>query len=248
MSNIIYGFHSISGVLNTNPDQLQRIMIDVKRSDKRQSQLLKLASNLGVKVESVSSEVLNNLSNNVSHQGIIAELKGKINHTLTFKELLDCLRDKPKALILILDGITDPHNLGAIIRSAECFGVDAVILPRDNSANVSNPVVAKVSSAAINYIPVITVTNLVQVINQLQENEFWVAGTSLNDKSISLSDFKYHPRLVWVMGNEGDGIRRLVSDNCDYLVHIPLLGKTESLNVSVAAGIVLAHTRYLEAK
>lgn len=246
---LIYGFHSVEAALNNSPREISRILFDSQRNDKRCTSLLRLAQKSGVRIEHVTSQVLDQLSHNASHQGVVAELElAEAKTVMTLKELLLSIKNKANAIILILDGITDPHNLGAIIRSAECFGVDAVIIPKDNSANVKNPVVVKVSSAASNYIPVITVNNLVTAINDLQEQEFWVAGTSLTDKSISLFDFKHQGRTAWVMGSEGDGIRRLVAENCDYLVSIPLYGKTESLNVSVATGIVLAYTKLLHVK
>jgi len=247
---LIYGFHSVEAALNNNSSGISRILFDSQRHDKRCTSLLRLAQNSQVKIEHVNCQVLDQLSHNANHQGVVAELNQSQTNktTLTFKELLLAIKDKNNAIVLVLDGITDPHNLGAIIRSAECFGVDAVIIPKDNSANANNPTVVKVSSAATNYIPVITVNNLVTAINELQEHEFWVAGTSLGDKSVSLFEFKPPGRIAWVMGSEGDGIRRLVADNCDYLVSIPLYGNTESLNVSVATGVVLAYTKLCHTK
>lgn len=249
LPQLIYGFHSVEAVLKSSPDKIARLLVDVTRRDKRCNNLLRQAQNLKVKTEYLNNDTLSQMINSSNHQGIIAELNNDaITHGLNLKDFLESIKDKKNSILLILDGITDPHNLGAIIRSAECFGVDAVIIPKDNSANSNNPTVVKVSSAAVNYIPVIVVNNLVTVINELQDQGFWVAGTSLTDKSISLFEYEPTNKIAWVMGNEGDGIRRLVADNCDYLVSIPLYGKTQSLNVSVATGIVLAYTKMLQGK
>ncbi|HMT02493.1 MAG TPA: 23S rRNA (guanosine(2251)-2'-O)-methyltransferase RlmB [Burkholderiales bacterium] len=144
--------------------------------------------------------------------------------------------------------MTDPQNLGAIIRTADCFNVDAIILPKNNSANVDNAIVSKTSSGAINFIPIITVNNISQTIENLKKNDFWIAGTSLSPNSINLFNFKPQSKLVWVMGSESTGMRRLTTESCDYLVTIPTSGTTQSLNVSVATGIVLAYTRFMHQK
>jgi predicted rRNA methylase len=161
---------------------------------------------------------------------------------LDIKQLLKSIANKAHSTLLILDGITDPHNLGAIIRSAECFGVDAIIIPKNNSANPDNPVVAKTSSGAVFNLPVIVVNNISRCIDSLKQHEFWVAGTALNDSAVNLFEFTPPPKIAWVLGNEGKGLRRLVQENCDYIIKIPLIGKTQSLNVSVACGIALAYT------
>ncbi|MBP9742361.1 MAG: RNA methyltransferase, partial [Burkholderiales bacterium] len=139
-------------------------------------------------------------------------------------------------------------NLGAIIRTAECFGVDAIILPKNNSANINNAIVAKVSSGAINNLAIITVNNLAQAMEELKDHGFWIAGTGLAKDAINLFEFKFDGKLAWVMGNEGSGMRRLVQEHCDYVVTIPLLGNTQSLNVAVATGIVLAYANFMQIK
>jgi 23S rRNA (guanosine2251-2'-O)-methyltransferase len=122
--------------------------------------------------------------------------------------------------------------------------VYAIIVPKNNSANIDNPLVAKASSGAVNTTTVITVNNLSQAIDQLKQHDFWIAGTALSPNATNLFDFKCNKKIAWVLGNEGSGMRRLVSENCDYLVTIPMQGVTGSLNVSVAAGVVLAYTRF----
>ena len=246
MSNLIYGFHSVTNYVKNNPGSIEQIYFDIKRKDKRQQELITLTVKHDIKTSMLSDSELNNLTGTTTHQGVAAKVKPLVK--LTLNQILESLKNKTAAQILILDGITDPQNLGAIIRSAECFGVDAIILPKDNSANTDNAVVAKASSGAINNLPIITVNNISQAMETLKEHEFWIAGTCLSPNSINLFDFKFSGKLAWVMGNEGSGIRRLVQENCDYLIKIPLQGNTQSLNVSVATGIVLAYANYMQDK
>jgi len=247
MNNVIFGFHSVEALILANSSRIDYIIIVNARNDKRLANLIDSANKHQVRIEHSNNQHLDKLTANANHQGVIAYLK-RIATNLDLKQLLASIKDKPNAVILILDGITDPHNLGAIIRSADCFGADAIIIPKDNSATSTNPIVAKTSSGAVNYIPVITVNNLTRAIDQLKEHEFWVAGTSLGEDSISLFDFKHNGRIAWVLGSEGTGIRRLITENCDYLVTIPMLGATQSLNVSVAAGVILAYTQFMQQK
>jgi|SRR6185437_4667661 len=241
MTDYIYGFHSIEAAVLNSPGSINHILISSNRNDKRLNNLLELIKIHKIELKYVTD--LDKLTGTNKHQGVAAVLKHK-NIKLEFNELLKDLDAKDNAIILILDGITDVHNFGAIIRSSNCFGVDAIIVPKNNSANTDNPTVAKVSSGAINTTPVITVNNLSRIIEQLKEHDFWIAGTAMSANSINLFEFKCNKKIAWVMGNEGSGMRRLVSENCDYLVTIPMQGTTNSLNVSVAAGVVLAYTRF----
>ncbi|MDQ5920947.1 MAG: rRNA (guanosine2251-2-O)-methyltransferase [Pseudomonadota bacterium] len=257
MSVLIYGFHSINSYIkpknNSNKDikqdnssasfnSIEIVYFDDNRQDIRQQQLLNQVRELGIPVSMVTTEELNKLTKVKTHQGVAAKVKRVDLGAYTLKDVLLQIQDKDNARVLILDGITDPHNLGAIIRSCDCFGIDAVILPKNNSANVDSPIVVKTSSGAVNNIPIITVNNLSRAMEDLKDNGFWIAGTGLGEGCINLFEFKFSGKLAWVMGSEGSGMRRLVREHCDYLVTIPMLGNTQSLNVSVAAGIVLAHT------
>ncbi len=242
MSKIIYGFHSVINYIKTAPNLLEEVYIDNTRQDKRQQELSNLANENNIKLTNKKVNELNSLVKNKTHQGVVAKVKPTAKVTLN--EVVAGL--KATAQILILDGITDPQNLGAIIRTAECFGVDAIILPRDNSANIDNLSVAKTSSGAVNNVPVVSVNNLNQAMDTLKEHEFWIAGTCLDKKSVNLFEFKFQGKIAWVMGSEGSGIRRLVMENCDYLVTIPLKGTTQSLNVSVATGVVLAYANFMQ--
>jgi 23S rRNA (guanosine2251-2'-O)-methyltransferase len=238
----IYGFHSIIAAVSNSPDNIDHILIDSSRNDKRLNNLLELIKSHNITFKYVKD--LDKLIGDSSHQGVAAIIKDQTARPVELKELLNNLDIEDNAIVLILDGITDVHNFGAIIRSAECFGVQAIIVPKNNSANINNPTVAKVSSGAINTIPIITVNNLSRAIEQLKEHDFWVVGTALATNSINLFEFKCNKKIAWVVGNEGSGMRRLVSENCDYLVTIPMQGTTQSLNVSVATGVVLAYTRF----
>src|SRR5579863_6271035 len=241
MISYIYGFHSVEAAILNSPDSIDHILISSNRNDKRLNNLIELIRKNKIAFKYV--EDLDKLTGTNKHQGVAATVKNN-NIKLEFKELLNNLDAKDNAIILILDGITDVHNLGAIIRSSNCFGVEAIIIPKNNSANIDNPIVAKVSSGAINTTPVIAVNNLSNIMEQLKEHDFWIAGTALAKNSINLFEFKCNKKIAWVLGNEGSGMRRLVSENCDYLVTIPMQGTTNSLNVSVAAGIILAYTRF----
>ncbi|HLX54698.1 MAG TPA: 23S rRNA (guanosine(2251)-2'-O)-methyltransferase RlmB [Aquella sp.] len=241
MISYIYGFHSVEAAILNSPDSINHILISNSRNDKRLNNFIELIKKNKIELKYVDD--LDKLTGTNKHQGVAAAVK-KNNTKLEFKELLKNLDAKDNAIVLILDGITDVHNFGAIIRSSNCFGVEAIIVPKNNSANIDNPIVAKVSSGAINTTPVIAVNNLSNIMEQLKEHDFWIAGTALAKNSINLFEFKCNKKIAWVLGNEGSGMRRLVSENCDYLVTIPMQGTTNSLNVSVAAGIILAYTRF----
>ncbi len=248
MADLIYGFHSVSPLLWQNPEKVAVIYLDNKRHDKRVAELSQLAEENSISIELVNTAKLDKMCGNSKHQGVVAELSESIaKKSMTLKAVLDELNDKTDSTLVVLDGVTDPHNLGAIIRSCDCFGVDAVIIPKDNSASV-NATVAKVAVGAINNIPVIIVNNLARSLEEIKDAGYWIAGTTLAERSVSLFEFKPDRRMAWVMGAEGTGIRRLVAENCDYLVSIPMYGKTQSLNVSVATGVVLSYNKYSQEK
>lgn len=247
--DIIFGFHSVTSYINSYVTAINKIYVANTRHDKRIGDILKLCKEHAIEIVSVETKILDKLASGNKHQGIVAEVTKTNKHQeYSLTSVLELTADKSNSIILILDGITDPHNLGAIIRTAECFAVDAVILPKDNSANTSNTVVTKTSSGAINNIPVITVTNINQTIDKLKEYQYWISGTTLahNSKSLFTSDFQGKSAIV--MGSEERGIRKLVQENCDFLITIPMFGKTQSLNVSVATGIILSHIRFMQTR
>lgn len=240
----MYGFHSVEALLSSSPETIKMVYIDSERKDRRLQQLVASANQHSLKIEAACGDKLDKITGMAKHQGVVAILESLQSVTqLTLKELIGAAESKENSIILVLDGITDPHNLGAIIRTCDCFGVDAVIIPKDNSASI-NATVAKTSAGAVNYLPVIVVNNLARTLEELKEAGYWIAGTTLADNSVDMFCFTPDKKMVWVMGSEDKGIRRLVAENCDYLVSIPMFGQTQSLNVSVAAGVVLSYTRY----
>ena len=233
---LIYGIHAVDSLLRQNPQQIQRLWLQAGRDDKRIAGLLTLAGNQGVKVE---RETRQQLDQRVSgrHQGVVAEISGDMQHwdEAALYSLVDELQQP--ALLLVLDGVTDPHNLGACLRSADAAGVDAVIVPKDKSADL-NATVRKVACGAAEVIPFVRVTNLARTLEGLKERGVWLYGTAgETENTIYHSDLT--GSLALIMGAEGDGLRRLTRESCDYLVKLPMAGSVSSLNVSVATGVCL---------
>lgn len=240
MSNkrLIYGFHALNARLWQNAKSLVEIYCIDSRHDMRLQAILDKANQEGVRIYSVDKARLDTLTGHARHQGIVAW----IDASHTFVSLDDVLDDLTEsALLLVLDGVTDPHNLGACLRVADAMGVHAVIAPKDRAAGLS-ATVSKVACGAAEVVPYITVTNLARTLRELKERSIWVTGTAM-EADTDLFHFAQPGPLAWVLGSEGDGLRRLTRELCDTLVAIPMLGHVESLNVSVTAGIVLAETR-----
>lgn len=245
MQNIIFGIHSIKGLLDSSQkNNIIEVLISLN-ANKRIQAIIEELKKQNVTINYVSNEKLDTITNNGNHQGIVAIIKEKNVNINNLKDILNTLNKLQSSLILILDGITDTHNLGAIIRTAYAFNVDAIILPKDNSANINNPIVAKASSGAIFNIPIIKVVNISQAISELKNDDFWIAATTLNKDAINLDEFKYKGKLAWVVGSEDKGIRRLILENCDYYVKIPINDKIQSLNVAVATGIILSYSKII---
>ncbi|HSN41430.1 MAG TPA: 23S rRNA (guanosine(2251)-2'-O)-methyltransferase RlmB [Burkholderiales bacterium] len=237
-SRIIYGFHAVIGRLRQNAAAVKEIYLDNSRHDRRAQDLVRLAESHGLRVMLVDDKRLDGMTGNARHQGVAAraELAGLATH---IDDVLDQLTEP--ALLLILDGVTDPHNLGACLRVADAMGVHAVIAPKDRAVGI-NATVAKVASGAAETVPYIAVTNLARTLRELKEREIWLIGADEKGEH-ELYAAKLAGPLAWVLGAEGEGLRRLTREHCDELVHIPMLGAVESLNVSVSAGICLAETR-----
>lgn len=198
-----------------------------------------------VAVKKLSAAELDRLVPGVDHRGAIMDLGGARRgggraNTMTIEAFLDSLEEGKSALVMVLDGITDPHNLGAILRSADQFAADLVIVPERRSAQ-ANETVARVSSGASQYVPTAVVTNINATLAQLKDKGFWIYGADMNGESSETIDFT--ERCAIVMGSEGDGMSRLVRENCDFIVSIPMQGHIDSLNVSVAAGILMYEVR-----
>jgi len=191
----------------------------------------------GVKVSTADSDRLEKAAGHKQHQGVVAFAKELVKSNDLF-EIIDT--HGKNTLLLVLDGITDPHNLGACLRSADAAGVHAVVLPKDKSVGIT-PVVSKVACGAAETVPVITVTNLARTLEEIQDAGVWCIGTA-GEASDTLYDADLNGPIAWVLGAEGDGMRRLTREKCDQLVQIPMIGSVESLNVSVASSVCLFET------
>ena len=234
--HLIYGLHPVLAVLNNPLRRTYKLYVSKNRKDKRLQAALDAAAQANVPIESLLPETMRQRFGDVSHQGIIAEvdpLKAYIEADLP--ALLEATT-KP-ALILILDGVTDPHNLGACLRSADAAGVDFVIAPKDNSADIT-PVVSKVASGAAESIPFVRVTNLARSMRTIQEAGVWIYGAA-GEAEQSMYSLDCTTATALVMGAEGPGLRRLTRDVCDGLFALPMQGQVSSLNVSVATGVCL---------
>lgn len=234
---VLVGFHAVTARLRHAATSVQDIYFDKQRRDKRMTTLIQQARDMGRQVHPVETSRLDALGGESRHQGIVA-IASAIELAVDMDEVLETLDGPP--LLLVLDGVTDPHNLGACLRTADAAGVHAVIAPRDKSAGLST-VVRRVACGAAESIPYIMVTNLARTLRQLKDSGVWLIGTDESgEKSISQVDTT--GPTAWVMGAEGDGMRRLTREHCDVLVRIPMLGSVESLNVSVATGVCLYET------
>lgn len=237
-SRLIYGFHAITAKLRHDPESVKEILIDGSRHDARARDLLKHAELQGVKVALVDAKRIDAMATGAKHQGVVARLEGgrKVAH---LDDVLDTLEEP--AFLLVLDGITDPRNLGACLRVADAAGVHAVIAPKDKAAGLTD-VAIKTACGAAETVPYVMVTNLARTLRELQEREIWVVGTAGEAES-DLYAATWPKATAWVLGAEGEGMRRLTRENCDQLVKIPMFGSVESLNVSVAAGVCLFEAR-----
>ena len=237
-SKLIFGFHAVTARLRHEAESIEEIYVDAARHDPRMRELLRAVQAAGVRVIQADESRLSSMVGSRRHQGVVAKA-GAISLARNLDELLDMVVGPP--LILILDGITDPHNLGACLRVADGAGAHAVIAPKDRAVGL-NATAAKVASGAADTVPYITVTNLARTMRELKERDIWLIGTTEDaDKGLYEADFSGGTALV--MGSEGEGMRRLTRETCDLLVSVPMLGSVESLNVSVASGICLYEAR-----
>lgn len=223
MSNIVYGKNSFVEALNSNRITKAYVLGD--------SNFIKDLKDKKIDFEIVNKNKLDKLSKNGNHQGCLAMTK---EYKLSS---IDKMLKKENGLIVMLDGLKDPHNLGAIIRTCECAGVDGVIYKKHNSVHI-NETVAKVACGALEYVKVAEVNNLVSAIEELKKNGYWVVGTDGNAKNY-YDELDYKMNVVLVIGSEGEGISRLVKENCDFVVKLPMFGIINSLNASVASGIMI---------
>ncbi len=235
---LIYGFHAVTSRIRQNPEGVMEVYLQSQRHDQRMRDLIKLCETNGVRVIPVDSSRLDGMAGGSRHQGVAARVDAakRVQH---LSDVLETLAEPP--LLLVLDGIQDPHNLGACLRSADAFGVHAVIAPKDRAVGIT-PTVEKVACGAAETVPYITVTNLARTLRELKEAGVWVVGAA-GEANQDLHSFRHKGSLALVLGAEGEGLRRLTRETCDELVRIPMLGSVESLNVSVSTGILLFEAR-----
>lgn len=239
MSNtqLLAGFHAVNARIKHAPDSIKEIYFDSGRRDARMQSLLDKAKECNIKIYGVDIHRLDSLSKGTKHQGVVA-IATTQQLAVNVGDVLDVITEP--AFLLILDGVTDPHNLGACLRTADAVGVHAVIAPKDKSVGL-NATVQRVACGAAETVPYIMVTNLARTMRSLKERGVWLIGTS-DAADSSIYDIDAKLPTAWVMGAEGDGMRRLTSETCDQLVSIPMMGSVESLNVSVASAVCLYET------
>jgi len=232
---VLVGIHAVKHALDSD-EALDELLILKGKTHPRLNELVYLAKKQRVRVTFVPREALERLSENVPHQGVVARIQPK--DLVDFKAWLKKSEEQESGLVLLLDQVTDPHNLGACIRTAEASGCSALIVPKDHAAHLDSPVVAKSACGALSRLPVIRVTNLVRTMEDLKKAGFWVSGLA-GEAENTLYQTKFSGKNALVMGAEGSGMRRLVRESCDQLLAIPMPGNVESLNVSVATGVAL---------
>ena len=238
---VLFGFHAVGVRLKTAPASIIEVYVDPTRRDARMKQFLSRAAEAGVRIIEADGPRLIKLTGSAGHQGVAARVQA-VEGVRTLDELLDDLQEQGTVpLLLVLDGVTDPHNLGACLRVADGAGAHAVIAPKDHAAGI-NATVAKVASGAAETVPYFMVTNLARTLNELKERSIWVTGTS-DDAERTLYDVDFKGPTALVLGAEGAGMRQMTRKTCDQLVRIPMMGAVESLNVSVASGVCLYEAR-----
>jgi 23S rRNA (guanosine2251-2'-O)-methyltransferase len=230
---VVFGFHAVLARLRADPKAVLEIFVDETRHDGRMKDLVAAAERSQVALHRVPTKRLDGFYGGGRHQGVVARVEVK-NVAEDLDQLLEQIE---KPLLLVLDGVTDPHNLGACLRVANAAGAHAVVAPRDRSAGIT-PAVSKVASGAAEATPYLMVTNLARTLGEIKERNIWVVGADERaEKTIYEADLP--DSIAWVLGAEGEGMRRLTRETCDLLVRLPMHGEVESLNVSVSAGICL---------
>jgi len=230
---VVFGFHAVLARLRADPKAVLEIFLDETRQDARGKDLAAAAERAGVRLMRVPTKRLDGFYGGGRHQGVVARVEMK-NLAADLDELLDQVE---KPLLLVLDGVTDPHNLGACLRVANAAGAHAVIAPKDRACGIT-PAVSKVASGAAEATPYLMVTNLARTLAELKDRNIWIVGADERaEKTVFETDLP--DSIAWVLGAEGEGMRRLTRESCDLLARIPMKGEVESLNVSVSAGVCL---------
>ncbi|MBS3935917.1 MAG: 23S rRNA (guanosine(2251)-2'-O)-methyltransferase RlmB [Sulfuritalea sp.] len=237
-TRLIHGFHAVTAKLRHDPAGVREICLAAGRQDGRMRELVQLAERHGVRMVSLDAARLDGMAPGGRHQGVVAKVAAQQKY-LTVDDVLDGLTEP--ALLLALDGVTDPHNLGACLRVADAAGAHAVIAPKDRACGL-NATAIKVASGAADTVPYLVVTNLARTLRDLKERDIWTIGAA-GEAGKDLYAIEQKGATAWVLGAEGEGLRRLTRETCDELARIPMYGAVESLNVSVAAGICLFEAR-----
>ncbi len=238
---VVYGFHAVMQCLVSSPAEIKTLFAQSDKKDARLSEMIALAQSKNIRVEHLSKQVMDDRFSQMNHQGVALHMAEKtLGDEKAFKIWLETL--PPHPLILVLDGIQDPHNLGACLRSAAAFGVNAIVWPKDKQAQIT-PVVHKVASGAVEHLNLFAVTNLSRALEAMKNVGIWIVGTALSDEAKPLSEIDLKGAIAVVMGSEGEGLRHGTQKHCDYLAYIPMENGMQSLNVSVATGIVLYSAR-----
>jgi 23S rRNA (guanosine2251-2'-O)-methyltransferase len=245
--DIIYGIHAVEAAIRNQPENVLQVFVQQGRNDNRIKTLLNIAKNSGISVQDISGDKLKEKCPKARHQGVVAEIR----HSQSSELSLDDLLHKEQLLLLVLDEVQDPHNIGACLRTADAAGVDAVIVSKNRSPALT-PVIRNVASGAAETVPYIMVSNLARALDTLKENSVLLIGTSgdaaqtiydIRVNQTSVNQARVNQRLALVMGSEGKGMRRLTREACDELVSIPMQGTVESLNISVATAVCLYEIR-----
>jgi len=236
-NELIYGIHAVESAIRNQPENVLQVFIQQGRNDNRIKNILGLAKNSGVSVQAINNDRLKEKCPKVRHQGVVAEIRRSQCSAVSLDDILD----KESVLLLILDEVQDPHNIGACLRTADAAGVDAVIVSKNRSPALT-PVMRNVASGAAETVPYIMVSNLARTLDKIKQSNVWVMGTA-GESEQTIYDTITSQRMALVMGSEGKGMRRLTRVACDELVSIPMQGNVESLNISVATAVCLYEIR-----
>jgi 23S rRNA (guanosine2251-2'-O)-methyltransferase len=234
----VFGFHAVLARLRADAQSVVELYLDENRKDARAKDLAAVAETAGVALMRVPTKRLDGFYGGGRHQGVVAIVRDKPSRE-SLEDLLDSVKEPP--LLLVLDGVTDPHNLGACLRVADAAGAHAVIAPKDRAAGIG-ATVSKVASGAAESLPYYMVTNLARTLDDLKERSIWIVGAE-EDAEKTLYESELPEAIAWVLGAEGEGMRRLTRERCDLLTRIPMSGSVASLNVSVASGVCLFESR-----
>ena len=236
-NEIIYGIHAVEAAIRKQPENVLQVFVQQGRNDNRIKQILNIAKNSGVSIQSITNEKLKEKCPKARHQGVVAEIRRSKSAAVSLDDILE----KESVLLLVLDEVQDPHNIGACLRTADATGVDAVIVSKNRSPALT-PVMRNVASGAAETVPYIMVSNLARTLDKIKNSNVWVMGTS-GDSQQTIYGSNASQRLALVMGSEGKGMRRLTREACDELISIPMQGNVESLNISVATAVCLFEIR-----